>query len=148
MELNGNELWWKGPAWLTKAESSWPAEKSIPPTTESKEEEKKPTVNVLATNANALQGVEYLIEIRKFSSIRMLFRVTAWVKRFCFNVRKRRKGDRKSGTLSSKEIRQSENEWIMAAQGELKQDSNYQQLVSKFGLGEDREGLVRCKGRL
>ena len=36
----------------------------------------------------------------------------------------------------------------MAAQRELKQDSNYQQLVSMFGLGEDREGLVRCKGRL
>lgn len=46
------------------------------------------------------------------------------------------------------EIRESENEWIMAAQRELKQDSNYQQLVSKFGLREDEEGLVRCKGRL
>lgn len=46
------------------------------------------------------------------------------------------------------EIRESEYEWIMAAQRELKQDSNYQQLVSKFGLREDGEGLVRCKGRL
>ena len=84
VELNGNELWWRGPAWLIKAESSWPAERSILPTNESKEEEKKTTVNILATNANALQGIEYLIEIGKFSSIRRLFRVTAWVKRFCF----------------------------------------------------------------
>ena len=130
------------------AESSWPAEKSIHPTNESNEEEKKTAVTVLATNANALQGVEYFIEIRKFSSIRRLYRVTAWVKRFCFNVRKRHKSDRKSGTLSLEEIRESENEWIMAAQRELKQDSNYQQLVGKFGLREDREGLVKCKGQL
>lgn len=86
--------------------------------------------------------------MRKFSSIRRLFRVIAWVKRFCFNVRKRHKSDRKSGTLTLEEIRESEYEWIMAAQRELKQDSNYQQLVSKFGLREDGEGLVRCKGRL
>lgn len=72
----------------------------------------------------------------------------AWVKRFCFNVRKRHKSDRKSGTLSLEEIRGSENEWIMAAMREPKQDSNYQQLVSKFGLRADGEGLVRCKGRL
>ena len=148
VELNGNELWWKGPAWLIEAENSWPTEKSIHPTNESKEEEKKTAVTVLATNANALRGVEYFIEIRKFSSIRKLFRVTAWIKRFCFNARKRHKSDRKSGTLSLEEIRESENEWIMAAQRELKQDSNYQQLVSKFGLREDRKGLVRCKGRL
>ena len=147
VELNGNELWWKSPAWLIEAESSWPAEKSILPTNESKEEEKKTAVNVLATNANALQGVEYFIEMRKFSSIRRLLRVIAWVKRFCFNVRKRHKSDRKSGTLTLKEMRESEYEWIMAAQRELKQDSNYQQLVSKFGLREDGEGLVRCKGR-
>ena len=89
MELNGNELWWEGPAWLIEAESSWPAEKSILLTNESREEEKKTAVNVLATNTNALQGVEYFIEIRKFSSVSRLFRVTAWVKRFCFNVRKR-----------------------------------------------------------
>lgn len=36
----------------------------------------------------------------------------------------------------------------MAAQRELKQDCNYQQLVSRFGLREDIEGIVRCKGRL
>ena len=44
MELNGNKLWWKGPAWLIEVESSWPAEKSILPTNESKEEEKKTAV--------------------------------------------------------------------------------------------------------
>ena len=95
-----------------------------------------------------MQGVEYLIEIGKFSSIRRVFRVRAWVKRFCFNIRKRHKSERKSGMLSLEEIRESENEWIMAAQRKLKQDCNYQQLVSKFGLREDREGIVRCKGRL
>ena len=44
------------------------------------------------------------------------------------------------------EIRESKNEWIIAAQRELKQESNYTQLVGKFGLREDKEGLVRCKG--
>lgn len=42
VELNANELWWKGPAWLIEAESGWPVEKSIHPTNESKEGKRKP----------------------------------------------------------------------------------------------------------
>ena len=49
------------------------------------------------------------------------------------------KSNRKSGTLSLEEIRESENERIMAAHKELKQDKNYQQLVSKFGLDQRRQ---------
>ena len=41
VKRNGNGLWWKGIAWLIEAGSSWPAEKSILPTKEGKEEEKK-----------------------------------------------------------------------------------------------------------
>ena len=42
----------------------------------------------------------------------------------------------------------SENEWVKAAQQKLKQGDNYPQLVKKFGLQKDQDGIVRCKGRL
>ena len=41
-----------------------------------------------------------------------------------------------------------ENDGIKVAQKELKQDENYKQLVGTFGLSEDCNGVLRCKGRL
>ena len=37
---------------------------------------------------------------------------------------------------------------MRAAQRKLKQGDNYHQLVKKFGLQEDQDGIVRCKGCL
>ena len=41
-----------------------------------------------------------------------------------------------------------ENDWIKVAQNELKRNDNYKQLVGAFGLSEDFNGVLRCKGRL
>ena len=72
----------------------------------------------------------------------------AWVKRFCFNIFQRIKNDTRKGELKLEEIVASQNEWVRAAQQKLKQGANYHQLVKKFGLQKDQDGIVRCKGRL
>ena len=41
-----------------------------------------------------------------------------------------------------------ENDWIKVAQKDLKREDSYKQLVSTFGLSEDCNGVLRCKGRL
>ena len=46
------------------------------------------------------------------------------------------------------EIVASENELVKAAQRELKHGDHSQQLVTKFGLERDDDGILRCKGRL
>ncbi len=146
IELRDSELWWYGPSWLVEPENRWPAEKLTGPTAESNEETRKAAV--LPVLSDTPQGIEIVMEISVYSTLQRLYRVTAWVKRFCFNISRRDKSDRRLGKLNLEEIVASESDWVKAAQRELKKRDDYQQLVKKFGLQRDQEGIVRCKGRL
>ena len=146
IELRESELWWHGPAWLIEPENCWPDEKPIGRPPESTEEEKRTAV--MSVFSDTPHGIENVIKIGDFSTLRRLYKVTVWVKRFCFNASQRNKSDRRLSTLSVEDILDSEKELVKAAQRQLGQRDNYQQLVSKFGLQRDQEGIVRCKGRL
>ena len=93
-------------------------------------------------------GIEKVVKISKFNTLRKLYRVTVWVTRFCHNISRENKSDRREGPLMLEEIVESEELWIRAAQRELREGGNYQQLASKFGLHEDQKGVIRCKGQL
>jgi len=41
VELKGNEMWWCRPPWLIQPEDLWPRQKSLVPTTETCEEERR-----------------------------------------------------------------------------------------------------------
>ena len=43
--------------------------------------------------------------------------------------------------MKLEEIVVSENEWVKKAQQNLKQEDNYHQLVKKFGLQKDQNGI-------
>ena len=92
--------------------------------------------------------IEKVVDINKYNALRKLYRVTAWVTRFCHNTSRRNKSDRREVPLTLEEMVKSEELWIRAAQQELRKGGNYQQLASKFGLQEDQKGVIRCKGRL
>ena len=127
-------------------EDHWPAEKLIGPTNESHEEER--STAALAVLCDTSQGTENVMEISNYSTLRRLLRVTAWVKRFCFNIFQRIKNDTRKGELKVEEIVGSENEWVKAPHQKLKQGDNYHQLVKKFGLQKNQDGIVRNKRRL
>ena len=146
LDLKQSVSWWKSPSWLVESEDNWPKEDLIVPTTLSQAEEKKASVTVV--QADLSPGLASIVEIANYSCVRMLLRVTAWIKRFCFNAGKRTKSERKCGPLSSNELAQAEVDWIKIAQSELKQQGNYEQLVRKFGLSEDTKGVLRCTGRM
>ena len=146
VELKGNEMWWHGPSWLIQPEDLWPRQKSLVPTIETCEEERK--VAVMTITVNEPCGIEKVVEINKYSTLRKLYRVTAWVARFCHNISRRNKNDKREGALSLEERVESEELWIKMAQRELRKGENYQQLLSKFGLQEDQKSVIRCKGRL
>ena len=122
IELRESELWWQGPAWLIEPENCWPDEKLIGRTPESTEEEKRTTV--MSVFSDTPHGIENVIKIGDFSTLRRLYKVTAWVKRFCFNASQRNKSDRRLSTLSMEEILDSEKELVKAAQRELGQRDN------------------------
>ena len=139
-------MWRHGPSWLIQPEDLWPRQKSLVPTIETCEEERKVAVMTIAVNEPC--GIERVVEINKYGTLRKLYRVTAWVTRFCHNISRRNKSDKREGALTLEEIVESEELWIRMAQRELRKGENYQQLVSKFGLQEDQKGVIRCKGRL
>ena len=112
-------LWWKSPSWLVESEDNCPKKGLIVPTTQSRAEEKKASVTVV--QADLSPGLASIVEIANYSCVRMLLRVTAWIKRFCLNARKRTKSERRCGPLSSNELAQEEVDWIKIAQSELKE---------------------------
>ena len=132
--------------WLKEREENWPTVKAIQPTTESSEEERKAAV--LAVQVDTPLGLDRVVEIDRYSCTRTLLRVTACVKRFCFNVQKKTKEERKREAITLQELTEAENDWIKVAQKELKRDEHYKQVVGAFGLSEDGNGVLRCKGRL
>ena len=83
-------------------------------TTKSREEER--TTSILVARTDLVVGIDKVIEIDKYSCIRMALRVTAWLKRFCFNVAKKTRSERKHGPLSLQELTEAEIDWIKAAQ--------------------------------
>ena len=104
------------------------------------------------TQTDLVVGIDKVIEIDKYNCIRMVLRLTEWLKRFCFNVSKKTKSERKHGPLSLQELTEAEIDWIKATQREFKKcQENYKQLSNKFGLIEDHKGVInyiRCRGRL
>ena len=59
------------------------------------------------TRADLVVGINRVIEIDKYSCIRMVLRAKAWLKRFCFNVSKKTKSERKHGPLSLQELNEA-----------------------------------------
>ena len=72
-ELSDNELWWKGPSWLSDDFEKWPHYR---PTNEEVPEKREPKQVLTVTSEPTL------IEISRFSSFTKLCRVLAVVRRF------------------------------------------------------------------
>ena len=76
-----------------------------------------------------------------------MLRVTAWVKRFIVNLKRKKSGSQLLGALEVGELRQAELEWIRVAQQALKDEREYKQLERQYGLIEKGKVLY-CTGRL
>lgn len=114
VELKGNEMWCYRPSWLIQLEDLWPRQKSLEPTTETCEEERKAAVMTVTINEDC--KIENVVEINKYNALQKLYRMTAWVARFCHNISRRNKSDRREGPLTLEEVVESEKLWIRAAQ--------------------------------
>ena len=91
-------------------------------------------------------GIDELIDETKYSSIRKLYRVTSYVKRFIHNIRN--KENPTTGELTYAEVSDSELEWIRILQKRLVNIKNYEKLESQLRIYRDNEGFLRSKGRI
>ncbi|XP_043264164.1 uncharacterized protein LOC122404299, partial [Colletes gigas] len=160
-KLIPHPLWWSGPCWLRETSNSWP--KSEPrPFREASLEETTHEIPSMSTTLNTWE-----LETR-YSSWPKLLRITAYLKRFVQNLR------RKSGkaeltklespsnnailVLTPDEISQSKLFWLKKIQSDvfqpelerLKASRRVSTSSSLISLNPyiDANGLIRAKGRL
>ncbi len=144
-QLKEDELWWHGPQWLSGKPQDWPKITETLRTPESSEEEKKSSM-VMLTETKQTTGIATVVNANNYSTLQRLVTVTAWVIRFVDNLRVGSE-QRRTGKLKVTELKNAELEWIRSAQGDLKKQDNFKQLVSELGVKEDG-GILRCVGRL
>ncbi|XP_011169928.2 uncharacterized protein LOC105202933 [Solenopsis invicta] len=148
-QLINCDIWWNGPHWLRQEVEVWPREgeellKDIP-------EEKKQSIVASATNC------ETIIEYNRFSSLYKLFRVSAYVLRFIYNIRNNKK-DRIEGAINAKDLKRAKLTIVKLVQAEefkedirrLKTDNKLQRssrLISLLPFLDDK-GILRVGGRL
>ncbi|XP_070541625.1 uncharacterized protein [Ptychodera flava] len=158
-ELRNSDLWWKGPHWLS--EGDWP----ICNIFDSKvllqhEAINQPDKTSMSTTSPADKTVEFgihkLIDANRYSSLRKLLHVTAYVLKFTSKLRGS-KTSMGNPNISVQDIRDAEALWITGIQAEMyvneiatlrKTRTMREPLVRQLRLFIDRDGILRLGGRL
>ena len=103
------------------------------------------SANLVATSKASLNEI---ISVEKFSELDKLFRVNAFVLRFMNNIRGRiSKSDHILEDLTL-ELEDFKSRWLVCVQIKVKEDKNFHDLKSNLNLFEDKDKLLRCKGRI
>ena len=146
-QLKENELWWRGPRWLTGQKEDWPVTNEDFQTPETSSEEKKSTSVMLVETK---EETSVVVNMNDYSKLQRLVCVTAWVRRFVNNLKaslKRKEIIKRTGKLEVSELKEAKIELIELVQNELKKQGNFKQLVSELGIVE-QGGIFRCSDRL
>ena len=132
-KLNESQLWWNGPSWLVKEESFWPKQEPISNTEETEEERVTSMVALAITDEDGLGSI---MDITRYGTLWKLFRITAWVVRFVWNIRAKLRGKQKISDefLHTEETEAARKMWLISAQEDLKKESTSLNLRRGFAL--------------
>ena len=148
-KLKGLKLWWEGPAFLKKHPSLWPTHKNFHYDDYVDLGNDCESANVLRVNAKTHIDIYALIDISRFSCVHKVLRVIGLILRFIHNVKaKINNKEPIKGDLTTEEADAALNLLIKTEQFELKNSANYKDLSWNLGLFEDKNGILRCKGRI
>ena len=114
-QLINNNLWWVGPTWLAQGKENWPQTFPLTESVEVKEEMKKAAVSTTTTAMESVNTICQVIDIERFSSLGKLLRVSANVKRFVSNLRRKH-----VDPLNAEDITNDEEKQIKDTQATLK----------------------------
>lgn len=147
--LPKNSSWWHGPGWLSDPEV--PSNSNSFMDLKAIQTERRSKACVLTSCVSS-----DVIDVKKFSRLERLYRVTAWTLRFVNNAKC--VNAKRLGPLSAEELENAERFWVKSVQ-----DKHYSEDVAllKSGLpirkesslyklnpGLDESGLLCLKGRL
>ena len=135
--------WWNGPRWL-QHEREWP-EDVITTATRETESESKVIKQIMNSTIEQSSENSFILLIDKFN-LKKTLRVTAWVKRFCNNVRNRRQ--QRKGPLTTEEIETATHQWIVWTQADAERDPKFPNLKNQLNIQKDNRGLYVCVGRV
>ncbi|KMQ88063.1 hypothetical protein RF55_12507, partial [Lasius niger] len=151
-KLAQHELWWRGPSWLSKPQSSWPSF-GFESVLDADLEERPGNVMVAAA-----RQTHYWELLDRYSSFAKLIRVTTLCRRFILCLRKIPQSSPLKHPLTPKELEQSRKLWIRIVQKawfsyEMGVISRKEQLPKSnslvhFTLFLYQDGLLRVGGRL
>ena len=137
-----DDLWWKGPEWLSD-ESKWPENIKTCPSEDTDSELKK-TQEILSMTATDKQSLfQNLIEKMSFKKS---IRVVAWIARFKHNCL--HKKAKKCGPLTTEEWNSVKMSWIRNVQQEHRESTLFKKHENQFNLIETGDGIYRCHGRI
>ncbi|GBM23688.1 hypothetical protein AVEN_187976-1 [Araneus ventricosus] len=144
--------WWHGPEWLRGAENLWPKVKEFENELVNSEVTSEYKSCVIVSSAIVQ---EKILDPGKFSCLRNLLRVTAWVVRFV-NALKRKSAEK--GPLTSDELTNAEMFWVRIIQNDsypneitcLKNNKSLPRDSKLLCLNPflDSNGILRVTGRL
>ena len=144
-DLSENKFWMEGPSFLKDGESAWPTTPPCKDVQKSDQFERRSTTKTYATKNYEFTS----IDPTHFSSIKRLYRVTGWIKRFIANCKIRGKSGRNyERTLSSAEISDAETFWIKHTQTETFPEGINEKFLVQLNPTIDDNDLLRINGRL
>lgn len=135
-----NQLWWKGPEWLSDP-AKWPADLVTAPTAESNAE-MKATKELFAMAVKADDDLDHLLAKHNYWKT---LRVCAWIMRFANNARAKR-ATRTKGPLTTDEIEKQKHFWLLRVQSRGSESMEEDRLC--LNLQKNKDGLLECHGRL
>ncbi|GBL88689.1 hypothetical protein AVEN_195670-1 [Araneus ventricosus] len=132
--------WWEGPGWLYNDEESWPCSEVSETPDEAFLERRKTVVTNLATGNEVRFGDRFLY----FSSYKKILRMTAYVLRFCNNIK--RNSPKLVNSLSCEEIQKAEETLIKIMQSEWPSEirEKYKDRIQFF----EENGILKVQTRL
>ncbi len=136
----------EGPEFLTNERKSWPERlpNRTPCDATVKQEEKK----VQAHTTTELKDTNNRLDPKRYSSLKRLIRVTAWLKRFVKNCKSPVNAQNMSTVLQNDKLTTAETFWLRRAQAESFTDKQNDKRLSRFSPMLDKDGLLRVDGRL
>ena len=140
-----NTRWLSGPEFLQLTEEQWPTQRGTANMKEVNEERRRVAMT------RATHPPQLIFDCTKFSSWKRLLRITAYVLRFCNNVRAKMSQNKTlstyEGPLNTTEIQSAENYWLKIAQTNLskRMKKGDFKTLSPF---LDTQGIIRVGGRV
>ena len=138
LKIKDNELWWYGPR--------RPHENPVKSEDKSRSEiDKEKAVVTLLVDFSPANSIHNLIDVKEFSSLSKLLRVTAYMLRFADRYRQK---EVRTGEVTAEETEKALKIWIKAEQGVILRDKKFPNLKNQLSLFADNDGILRLKGRL